>query len=123
MYQKDVLNKCKELGHPVTANALYVAGRKYGFLKKKDGVKSLEFDKEKFLEWIDGATQEVPEGYVRVCDFAKSKNKCLATIYSLIKDDENSYVRIGVGKGVIYVNKERVEELIRKREEQHKESW
>lgn len=123
MHQKDVLNKCRELGHPVTAQALYFSGKKYGFLTKEEGKHSWNFDKEKFLKWIEDATREIPEGYMSIKDFAKSKGKSLTTIYSIIKDDENSYMRIGAGKGVIYVNKETVEELIRKREELHKEKW
>lgn len=123
MHQKDVLNKCKELGHPVTAQALYFSGKKYGFLTKEEGERSWKFDKEKFLKWIEDATKEIPEGYVSIRDFAKSQGKSLTTIYSLIEGNENDCVRIGAGKGVIYVNKRRFDEIITKREEFHKENW
>ena len=41
------MNKCKEEGYPVTSSGLYYAGEKYGFLIKKEGNRSLEFDKDK----------------------------------------------------------------------------
>ena len=50
LFLKDVLNKCKEEGYPVTAGGLYYAGNKYGFLVKKEGSRNLEFNKDKFFE-------------------------------------------------------------------------
>ena len=66
MHLKDVLNKCKEEDYPITASGLYYAGIKNGFLTKKEGNRNLDFNKEKFFEWLEKAKEEIPEGWVSI---------------------------------------------------------
>ena len=123
MYLKDVLNKCKEMGYPVTASGLYFAGKRFGFLIKKEGIRNLEFNKEKFYEWIDKARQEIPEGWVTLNQLHKDTGISLSKLYTLSKDPDSGAKSFGSGCGVVYVDPERIKEIIRKRENEHKEEW
>lgn len=123
MHLNDVLEKCKELGYPITASALYVAGLKNGFLIRKEKCKSLEFNKEKFFEWLNKAKAEIPDGWVSVNQLHTILNISLSQAYILIKLPESNAKRIGSGKGVFYVDPERVRAIIKERENLHKEKW
>ena len=57
MHLKEVLEKCKESGHPISKQALYVAGIKNGFLTSLEENKRWNFDEEKFNEWLKKATE------------------------------------------------------------------
>ncbi len=123
MHLKDVLNKCKEENYPITASGLYYAGIKNGFLFKKEGSRNLDFNKEKFFEWLEKAKEEIPEGWVSVNQLHSILDISLAQAYILIKDPESNSKYIGAGKGVLYVDPERVKKIIEKRANQHKENW
>ncbi|NLM00822.1 MAG: hypothetical protein GX220_05145 [Treponema sp.] len=123
MHLKDVLSKCKELDYPITASALYVAGLKNGFLIRKEKGKSLEFNKEKFFEWLNKAKAKIPEGWVTVNQLHSILNISLSQAYILIKLPESNAKKIGAGKGVFYVDPERIKAIIKERENQHKEQW
>lgn len=123
MYLKDVLNKCKEEGYPVTSAGLYWAGKKFGFLKKNEGCRNLEFDKVKFFEWLKKAKEEIPEGWVPLAQLPKLFNISLSKAYILSKDKNSGARSFGSGVGVIYVDPKRIEDVIKQREESHKEKW
>lgn len=123
MFLKDVLNKCKEEGYSVTSSGLYYAGEKYGFLIKKEGNRNLEFDKEKFLEWLAKAKQEIPEGWVSINELHNILGISLSQAYILSKDEDSGAKTFGAGPGVIYVDPERIKAIIKQRENDHKEKW
>lgn len=123
MYVKDVINKCKERGYEITKMGLYTAGKKYGFVSKADNERSLEFDKDKFLEWLDKATEEIPAGWLSVKQIAEKFGISIAQAYLLVKDENSGARTIGSGVGVIYVDPKRIEQIIKKRQDSHKEKW
>lgn len=123
MYVKDVINKCKERGYEITKMGLYTAGKKYGFISKADNKRSLEFDKDKFLEWLDKATEEIPAGWLSVKQIAEKFEISIAQAYFLVKDENSGARTIGSGVGVIYVDPKRIEQIIKKRQDSHKENW
>lgn len=123
MHLKDVLNKCKEKGYPITASGLYYAGMKNGFLTKKEGSRNLDFDKEKFFEWLENAKEEIPDGFVTINELHSILGISLAQAYILVKDPESDARYFGAGKGVLYVHPGRVKAIIEKRANEHKENW
>lgn len=123
MHLKDVLNKCKEKDYPITASGLYYAGVKNGFLTKKEGNRNLDFNKEKFFEWLEKAKEEIPEGWVSINQLHSILDISLAQAYILTRDPESGARYFGAGKGVLYVDPERVKTIISKRADQHKEKW
>lgn len=123
MFLKDVLNKCKEEGYPVTAGGLYFAGKKYGFLKKCEGSRNLEFDKQGFFEWLKKAKEEIPEGWMTFNDIHKKLGISLSQVYIICKDPASEARSFGAGIGVMYADPKRVEKLIKQRENDHKEKW
>lgn len=123
MYVKDVIKKCKERGYEITKMGLYTAGKKYGFISKADNKRSLEFNKDKFLEWLDKATEEIPAGWLSVKQIAEKFGISIAQAYLLVKDENSGARTIGSGVGVIYVDPKRIEQIIKKRQDSHKENW
>lgn len=123
MFLKDVLEKCREKGYPVTPSGLYYAGKKYGFLKKNDGIRNLDFNKDKFFDWLNKAKQEIPEGWVPLSALPEKLNISLSQAYILSKDVNSGARSFGAGAGVLYVDPERIKDVIKKREENHKEKW
>ena len=127
MFITDVLNKCKEEGYPVTKSGLYYAGKKYGFLKATDKKRargfSLEFNKDAFFEWLKKAKEAVPEGWVPIREIPKLLNISLTQAYILVKNENCGAKSFGAGPGVLYVDPERVKEVIKQRCENRKEKW
>ena len=123
MHIVDVVNKCKERGYEITKMGLYKAGEKYGFISKGDNKHSLEFDKDKFLKWLDKATEEIPEGWLSVKQLSEKFGISVAQVYILIKDEDSGARAIGSGAGVLYADPKRIEAVIKKREDNHKEKW
>lgn len=123
MHLKDVLNKCAEENYPITASGLYYAGIKYGFLKKHEGERNLDFDKDKFFEYLKKAKEEVPEGWLPLSAIPEKLGISLSQVYILIRNENTGAKSFGSGKGVLYVNPKRIENVIREREEKHKEKW
>ena len=112
MRMKQIVKYCREHGHPITSMAIYLAGKKYGFLKKVEGQYHLEFDKEKFLEWFKGFTAEVPEGYLSVKELSEEFKMSVPQCYALARDDSVKKVRKGTGDGVLYVDKKTFGEFV-----------
>lgn len=126
MHLKDVLNKCKERGYTITAQGIYLAGKKNGFLRKVEfhGIvqKSLEFDKEKFLQWLDKAIEEIPPGWLSVKEISKKFDISVSQAYLLIKDDDSGARVIGT-RNILYADPERIKGIIDKHKRKHRENW
>ena len=119
----DILKKCEEEGYPIGRMGLYIAGKREGFLSKKEGQFTYDFDKEKFLKWLHKAKEKAPEGWVTVKDLCSIFNISLAQAYVLIKDEKSGAKNFGSGKGVLYVEPKRIEEIIKERKGRHKINW
>ena len=123
MYMKDVLSKCKERGYEITKMGLYIAGKKHGFILKNSEKHLLEFDKDKFLEWLEKAIEKVPSGWLTVKQISERFGISLSQAYILIKDENSGARAIGSGAGVIYADPKRIEQVIENRKNSHKEQW
>lgn len=123
MYMNDVIKKCEEKGYKITKQGLYQAGQKYGFLNKPDGQHAWDFDQKKFLEWLDKATEEIPHGWVTLNEASKILNVSLPQMYILVKDENSGAKYFGAGKGVMYVDPKRIEEVIKNHKTKHQYMW
>lgn len=123
MHMNDVVRKCEERGYKITKQGIYLAGKKYGFLTRLDEQHSWDFNQEKFLEWLDKAVEEIPEGWLTLNEASKVLNISLAQMYILVKDENAGAKYFGAGKGVMYVDPKRIEEIIQKRKAKHQYVW
>lgn len=123
MKLKQVLQKCEEEGYPITRAGLYYAGKNYGFLISSEGNRKLEFDKDKFLEWLKRAKEEVPEGWVPIKDLPAILKMNIVYCYEYAKDERVGAKRIGAGRGVLYVDPQRVKEVIENDRNKDKINW
>ena len=123
MFIEDVLKKCEDEGFKITRAGLYSTGKKLGFIKKIEGVKSLEFDKKLFLEWIEKKKEKAPEGWISLKQVSEKYNVSLAQAYLLAKDENCEILKIGPGRGVKYVKSERIEEIIQEHRNRNKIKW
>lgn len=119
----DVIRKCEEKGYHISKQGLYTAGEKYGFVKRVEGKHSLDFDKDRFLKWLDGAVEEVPEGWLTVKELAEKFEVSVSQVYILIKDKDSGARTFGSGAGVLYADPKRIEEVIQNRKNKHKVIW
>lgn len=93
---------------------LYISGKKYGFIYENEKTKTKEFDKEKFLKWIELTKEKAPENWLTVKQLSEKMNISISQAYILIKD-EDSGVRTFGTNGVMYVDPSRIEKIIAKR--------
>ena len=114
MRLNEVLRYCEEHGRRISKQGLYQAGIRYGFITKTKGRTSLDFDKERFLEWFNKGLEDAPEGWVRISDLIRMYNLPLVFAYKLLKDEECEHKRFGRGDGVTYVKLEGIERIIEK---------
>lgn len=121
----DALEKCKQEGYPITRMGLYLAGQKYGFLIKQQGLRNFEFNKEKFLEWLKKAKEEIPENYISVKQLSTQYNINMTYSYDLAKEllKQEKAKYIGSGKGILYVDRKAVEEYIETSQKQFIIDW
>lgn len=123
MFIEDVLKKCEDEGCKITRSGLYATGKRIGFIRKIEGVKSLEFDKKLFLEWIEKKKETPPEGWISVKQISEKYNVSLPQAYLLIKDEDCEIVTVGPGRGIKYVDPERIEKIIQKHRNRNKIDW
>ena len=123
MHMNDVVRKCEEKGYKITKQGIYLAGKKYGFLTRPDEQHSWDFNQEKFLEWLDKAIEEIPEGWLTLNEASKVLNISLAQMYILVKDENAGVKYFGAGKGVMYVDPKRIEKIIEERKAKHEYEW
>lgn len=111
MKLKNILQECIRRGYPISAQGLYSAGTRHGFITNASGTRESPnvrtFDREKFEEWIKGALEEIPEGYISVNEASKEFNVGLTRIYNAINYEGLDYKKIGSGRGIYYVDRER----------------
>lgn len=121
----DALNKCKEENYPISRMGLYLAGQKYGFLTRQEGLRNFEFNKEKFIEWLKKAKEEVPEDYISVKDISTQYHINMNYSYDLANEllEQGKARYIGSGKGVLYVDRKAVEEYVDKRKAESIINW
>ena len=122
MFVEDVLKKCEVEGHKITRSALYQIGKKEGFITKKEGVRSLDFNKELFLKWIEKTKEKAPEGWITLKEVSEKFNVSLPQAYLLVKDKDCNIKKIGVRK-VMYVDPKTIEKIIEKRKNRNKIKW
>lgn len=123
MHINDVIKKCSDEGYPISRMGLYTAGKKEGFIIKCENKKELDFDKNKFLQWLKKAKGKAPEGWVKIKDLPNIFGISLTQCYILSKDEESGAKTFGSGKGVIYVDPERIAKIIKKRKDKYKINW
>lgn len=123
MHMNDVIRKCEEKGYKITKQGIYLAGKKYGFLTRPDEQHSWDFNQEKFLEWLNKAIEEIPDGWLTLNEASKVLNISLAQIYILVKDENAGVKYFGAGKGVMYVDPKRIEKIIKERKAKHEYDW
>lgn len=123
MKLKQVLQKCEEEGYPMTPAGLYYAGKTCGFLVSSEGMRTLEFDKKKFLEWLRKAKEEIPKGWVPVKELPEILGINLVYCYEYVKDERVGAKRFGAGKGVIYVDPSRVKAVVEEDRNRNKINW
>ena len=114
MNLKKILQECTNRGYPITAQGLYSAGVRYGFITNTSGTRENPnkriLDREKFEAWLKGAIEEIPEGYISVNEASKEFNVGLTRIYNAINYQGLDYKKIGSGRGIYYVDRERIKE-------------
>ena len=121
----DALKKCKEEGYQITRAGLYHAGKNHGFLIKHGGLRELEFDKVKFMAWLRKAKEEIPENYITVKQLSDEFGINIVYAYKMAKIliGEGKGKRIGSGSGVMYVDRNAVEDYIKTSEEESVINW
>lgn len=122
MFVEDVLKKCEVEGHKITRSALYQIGKKEGFITKKEGVRSLDFNKELFLKWIEKTKEKAPKGWITLKEVSEKFNVSLPQAYLLVKDKDCNIKKIGV-REVMYVDPKTIEKIIEKRKNRNKIKW
>lgn len=123
MYFKEILKKCEEENYPLTRMGLYEAGVREGFLFKVEGSRNYNFDKAKFLSWLNKVKEPIPEGWIPIKELPNKFNISLSQAYILSKDEDSGARNFGSGKGVTYVDPRRIEEIIKRREDKYKINW
>lgn len=121
----DALEKCKQEGYSITRMGLYLAGQKYGFLTRQEGLRNFEFNKEKFIEWLKKAKEEIPENYISVKQLSTEYDINMVYAYDLAKEllEQEKARYIGSGKGILYVDRKAVEEHIETSQKQSIINW
>lgn len=122
----EVMEICKQRGHPLTARSIYKAGEKYGFLVDNESRKKYgrwDFDKDKFYAWLDKADEKIPDGWVTINQLHDVLGVSLRQAYILSNEPDSGAKVIGVGRGVVYVNVEQIRKVIERREQEHKEKF
>lgn len=123
MQIKNILEKCAEHGHPMTRMGIYVAGKKYGFINKKEGSFYYDFDKDKFIEWLSAADKIIPEHYLKVKELSEKYKIDVGKVYRLIYKFKIKTQNYGIGKGHIYVNEIEFENAIKEYKSEHTIDW
>lgn len=115
MKMEHLILKCAQAGVYFSRRAIYDAGEKYGFAIKKENQTALEFDEEKFNEWLKKVTEEIPTGFQTMKECSKALNLSVVTIWKYLqKYPEVETKKIGSKKGVTYANIEQLRKTISK---------
>lgn len=108
--------RCVQAGIYFSRQAIYDAGKKYGFLTNTENEKELDFDEEKFNAWVKIVTDEVPEGFRTMNECAKVLNLSVVSIWKYCRDNpEIETKKVGSKKGVTYVNINQLRKVIQLR--------
>lgn len=107
---KQALEHCKKRGYPIKKMALYLSSRKYGFI---EGTKApYLFNKEKLNKYIDEVKKKPLAGFETISKVAKELGVSGANIYFWMREGKLKSKRIGVGKGILYVERKTAEVLV-----------
>lgn len=120
IYMNDLMEKCSKEGISITRMGLYIAGKREGFIYKEND--EYEFDKKKFLSWVEKVKEKVPQGWVNFVELSEIINKSVSNCYAFVKDKNIEVRRFGA-KQVMYVERKAVEEAIRNNNGKHKYVW
>lgn len=120
VYVTEVLERCKEKGYRITRMGLYIAGKREGFIVKKNGEKELDVDK--FNKWLERAIEEIPDGYLSAKQIIEKYGVSQVEAYFILNDPDCESEKFGAHR-VLYAKQERIERVIAKRNKKHKYNW
>lgn len=113
MKMNQLLIRCAQEGIYFSRRAIYNAGEKYGFAVKKEGQTALEFDEEKFENWLKSKTEKIPNGFCTMKQCSDALNISVTTVWKYCKDNPNIETKkMDSNKGVTYVNIEQLRKFI-----------
>ena len=113
MNQKQMINKCKEIGLEVTLPLLYRQGKRNGFLVRNgsDGRERYDINEEKFNTWLSNFT--VDDSYLPVGETARKNNIPYSGLkYQLLKNN-CEMKKLGIVRGgLLYAKRTDIERAI-----------
>lgn len=111
LHINEMLEKCEAEGVKVSRTYLYIAGQKHGFIKRNtDG--SLELLREPFIKWIGKCKEKIPDGWLNIVQCAEKLGVSASQVYMITSANPSIVRRFGT-KEVMYVQPDRVAEIIR----------
>ena len=113
MNQKEMIDKCKNIGLDVTAPLLYRQGKKHGFVvpNGKNGRERYDIDEEKFNEWLSNF--EVDDNYLPVGETATKNNMSYAALKYQLERNHCEMKKLGlVHGGLLYAKRTDIERAI-----------
>jgi len=113
MNQKDMINKCKEVGLNVTLPLLYRQGKRNGFLIRNgsDGRERYNVIEEKFNEWLSNFT--VDSSYLPVGETARKNNIPYSGLKYRLQKNNCEIKKLGnIHGGLLYAKRTDIERAI-----------
>lgn len=113
MNQKEMINKCKEIGLNVTPPLIYRQGKKYGFLirNKSDGRERYNMNEDKFNEWLSNFT--VSNDYLPVGETARQNNIPYSGLKYQLEKNNCEIKKLGIIRGgLLYARRTDIERAI-----------
>ncbi len=113
MNQKEMINKCKEMGLNVTPPLLYRQGKKNGFLVRNDsdGRERYNVIEKKFNEWLKNFT--VDDNYLPVGETARKNNIPYAGLKYQLQKNNCEIKKLGnFHGGLLYAKRTDVERAV-----------
>lgn len=111
MRMKEAFKICQNKGVKVSKQFLYTYGKKLGFVDcEKHPYEVIE---DSFFVWLERASSVVPAGWITLSELKKMLNCSKSKAYSIALRPCVKARKIGLTRGKIYVEKRRIEELVR----------
>ena len=113
MNQKQMINKCKEIGLEVTLPLLYRQGKRNGFLVRNgsDGRERYDINEEKFNTWLSNFT--VDSDYLPVGETARKHNIPYSGLKYQLQKNNCEMKKLGIVRGgLLYAKRTDIERAI-----------